>query len=628
MFRIKLLRNLLILSLAIALFFPGYEYLFVHPAYNELLTKETENEAVRYASYMVRTLGLEDQFLTKDRLPDQLQEMLRPVSRDNRLLNLRIFSAQGEMIFSTLAEEIGTRNKNSYFREVVAAGQVYSKVVKKNQSTAEGAITEIDVVETYVPFMAGGDFGGAMEVYSDITASVSRVKQLSLHSMVTTLLMSLGFLLAIFIALYRAHLSLLERDRAEKALRVANEVLEQRVADRTSDLFIANKKLTGQIVERTETQVALKQALEDIRVDREKLDGILSSVPDGVVVTDGELHVLHMNAAAESILETSLEKALGRSLGEFCQDFNFIRNVDQHLNANYGSEMFDFEVPATDPGASRIYQVRMSRLVSDESKSPGVILLFRDVSRERDVERMKSAFLGMAAHELNTPLTTIIGYSELLTAKETAGNFDDRQQKDYLQLIHDKAMALSGLVDDLLDVSRIESGRPLNLNYREFSFPAMARDVVASYRKQYSQHQIETVLPKDAPPFCADQSRLEQVVEHLISNAIKYSPNGGTVRVDLRLLGNRYELCVTDEGIGMNEEQLAHIYDRFYRADASDTAVQGVGLGMSIVRHIVLAHHGEIHIESRLGSGTKVCITLPMAPPAADDTARQTHSPE
>ncbi len=518
MLRIKLLRNLLILSLVIAVFFPGYEYLFVHPAYNDLLTKETENEAVRYASYMVRTLGLEDQFLTKDRLPDQLQEKLRPVSRDNRLLKLRIFSTQGEVIFSTLAEEVGTLNKSSYFRELVAVGQVYSKIVKKHQSTAEGAITEIDVVETYVPFMAGGNFGGAMEVYYDITASVSRVKQLSLHSMGTTLLMSLGFLLAIFVALYRAHMSLQERDKAEEALRVANAVLEQRVADRTCELSIANKQLTDQIVERTEAQAALGQALEGIRGDREKLDGILSSVPDGVVVTDGEMHVLHMNAAAESILETSLDKALGRSLGQFSQDVDFIKKVNQHLNANYGSEIFDFEAPATDLGASHIYQVRMSRLVSDESKSPGVILLFRDVSKERDVERMKSAFLGMAAHELNTPLTTIIGFSELLTAQETAGKFDDRQIKDYLRLIHDKAMALSGLVDDLLDVSRIESGRPLSLNYREFSFPAMARDVVAAYRDQYSQHRIEMVLPEDAPPLCADQSRLEQVVEHLISN--------------------------------------------------------------------------------------------------------------
>jgi signal transduction histidine kinase len=135
-------------------------------------------------------------------------------------------------------------------------------------------------------------------------------------------------------------------------------------------------------------------------------------------------------------------------------------------------------------------------------------------------------------------------------------------------------------------------------------------------------------LPEDAPPLCADQSRLEQVVEHLISNAIKYSPKGGTVRVGLRLLDDRFELCVTDEGIGMNEEQLAHIYDRFYRADASDTAVQGVGLGMSIVRHIVLAHHGDIHIESQLGNGTRVCITLPITPPAADDTARQPHTHE
>ena len=615
MLRIKLLRNLLILSLAITIFLPGHEYLVVHPAYKDLLTTETESVAVRYASYMVRTIGLENQYLTKERLPEGVEERLQPASRDTQLVKLRIFSSQGEIIFSTQQEEIGDINEKDYFREVVAKGQVYSKVVQKDRKTAEGAVAQIDIVETYVPFMADEAFGGAIEVYYDVTGSVAKINDLSFHSMANTLALSLFFLLAISIALYRAYVIFLEREAAEEALRLANEELEGRVDERTRELSDANEQLTRQVAERAQAQIALGQALEEIKVDREKLGGILNSVPDGVVVTDGDLNVQHMNVAAEGILDIPLEQVLGQSVGALSDEVDFVKKVGQRLNVAHGSRSFDFELAGIDTRNLRVYQVRISQLVSDEAESPGIVLLLRDITREREVERMKSAFLGMAAHELNTPLTTIIGYSELLTSKETAGKFDTIQQKDFLLLIHSKALALGGLIDDLLDVSRVESGRPLTLCYQEFMFDAMIRTAVASHREEHSLHPFKVALPDETSSLCADQSRLKQVVDHLISNAIKYSPGGGCIRVTLTSHDGNYELSVEDEGIGMNEEQLAHIFDRFYRADSSDTAVQGVGLGMSIVRNIVLAHQGNIQIDSQVESGTRVCITLPMIPP-------------
>jgi hypothetical protein len=184
MLRIKLLRNLFFLSLAITILLPGYEYLVLHPSYKNLLTEETENEAVRYASYMVRTLGLENQSLIKDRLPEALDESLQPVKRDKQLLKLRIFSSLGEIIFSTKADEIGTLNEKTYFRAIVAKGQVYSKVVQKDRKTADGVTTKIDIVETYVPFMVNDSFGGAIEVYYVhfyVSVAVSGVHGCYLH---------------------------------------------------------------------------------------------------------------------------------------------------------------------------------------------------------------------------------------------------------------------------------------------------------------------------------------------------------------------------------------------------------------------------------------------------------------
>lgn len=626
MLRFKMLRNLLFLSLALAILMPVCQALLVYPAYNKLHTRETEREATRYARYMVRVLGLENQSLTKGTLPEGLAESLLPAQNDKRLVKLRIFSAQGVVIFSTQAEEIGNVNNNSYFKQIVAKGRVYSKVVQKDRTTAEGVVTRLDVVETYVPFMADDDFGGAFEVYSDITENVREIESLSRKAIFSTVIMSLGFLLAIFIALYRAYVSFQERERAERALHLANEELEQRVEERTRELSEANRQLTGEISERTQAQAALGLALEESRADREKLDGILRSVPDGVVVTDGELKVMHMNSAAESIFHKSLDQVLGQAVGILSTDVDLQGEVGQRLNNNaLASVTFDFGVSRADSHRDLVYQGRVSQFLSETTDAPGVILLLRDITRERDVERMKSSFLGMATHELNTPLTTIIGYSELLTAQETAGSFDAEQQKTYLHLIHDKALALGGLVDDLLDISRVESGRPLSLSYEEFHLDELIRRVATPACDKDESHPVAIDFPDLPVKIFADQLRLEQIVTHLISNAVKYSPGGGRIRITLQQSDTNCTLSVEDEGIGMNKEQLSHIFDRFYRADSSDTAVQGVGLGMSIVRNIVLAHHGDIHVESQIGGGTTVTISLPKNPVA--DTSEQGGTP-
>ena len=618
MLRIPFLRNLLLLVLLVAACLPLYTLLVLHPAYREQLIRETEEESVRYANFLIRSLRLDGVRIERGQLPAAIIEQSQMIKDDPHLIKLRFFAPGGEIVFSTEAVEIGNINTHDYFHTTVAKGRVFSKVVEKDKQTADGVLTKIDVVETYVPFMVGARFDGAIEVYSDISSGMANIKTLTLRTTLILALISCGFLAAMLMALHKAKVAIEERQQAEDALRQINEELEERVAKRTLELSAANEQLTGEIAERTQAQISLSQALEDSRRDREKLNGILRSVGDGLVVTDHQLMVLHMNAAAEELLKLPLEKALGQPLDRLGAVANLPGKVRELLAGAQVSPIFDFELPGDDPKQPRVYEARFSRLDSDRDAT-GVVLLIHDVTRERELERLKNAFLGMAAHELNTPLAAILGFSELLTSEHAAVQLSLQQREEYLKLIHTKALELSRLIDDLLDISRVEAGQPLLLDYESVRLDDIVREVLHPYQQKSPRHRFELHLTTAQTQITVDPWRIRQVINNLVSNAVKYSPQGGVIKVVVESGDGHCRIIVADEGIGMTPEQVEHIFDRFYRADSSNTAVQGVGLGMSIVRHIIQAHHGEIRVESCLGRGTTVSVDLPQRPPARRD---------
>ncbi len=615
MLRIPFLRNLLLAVVAMALCMPLYTLLVLHPAYHEQLVRYTEEESVRFANQLLRSSGLDGIKLRREKLPALVLTQIETARRDYQLTKLRFFSAEGEIIFSTDSAEVGEINSKDYFRNIVSKGQVYSKVVSKDKTTADGIVTRVDLVETYVPFLVDGYFSGAIEVYSDITGRVESINALTLHTTLLLLLVSGLFLGALLLALHKAKVALQERQRAESALQLINEQLEVRVAERTAELSEANAQLTSEVAERTMAQLALSQALEESRREREKLDGILQSVSDGMVVTDSEQRILHMNPAAEKLIGVSFNKMLGHSLSRLVGGANLPVRYREMLTTGRDVEPFDFEVPGKDPKNPLVYQCRISVMESDLNR-PGMVLTIQDVTRERELDRMKNAFLGMAAHELNTPLAAILGFTEMLIAPELEVQLNGEQRQEALALVHGKALELSRLIDDLLEISRVEAGQPLVLDYEDVDLGELLHEVLTPSREKSTRHTFEVHIPTSGVKIAADRGRLRQILNNLLSNAVKYSPQGGLIKVSIEAAeGERCRLTVADQGIGMTEEQVAHIFDRFYRVDASNTAVKGVGLGMSIVRNIVLAHGGDIQVESRLGVGTTMRVSLPLREP-------------
>lgn len=238
------------------------------------------------------------------------------------------------------------------------------------------------------------------------------------------------------------------------------------------------------------------------------------------------------------------------------------------------------------------------------------VVVLTDLTRERDIDRMKSEFIATAAHELNTPLTTIAGFTEILLNEN---DFSQEQQKEYLAIVHKKTQVLERIVDDLLNIGRVESGRMIHLELN----PCLVREVIAStvvsYQKEFPGRKIELNWPEaDDLTLAVDAAKLGQVMENLLSNAVKYSPENGAIHVETLVGGGKLKVSVRDEGIGMTPEQIERIFERFYRVDLSNTAVPGMGLGMAIVKNIIDAHGGKIWVESELGKGAIASFTLPF----------------
>jgi signal transduction histidine kinase len=341
---------------------------------------------------------------------------------------------------------------------------------------------------------------------------------------------------------------------------------------------------------------------------RLRVDSILNSVTDVLIAVDARDRVLLLSQAAEEFLGIPLKKARFRPVQKVVGDPVLRRRLLAALEQKEGGARFDVELPGTGGAAGRILEGRTSLVRRQGGAAVGTIIIMHDVTSERRIDRMKSEFISTAAHELRTPLSSIIGYSELLLSQ--SGNLDEEERKS-LDYINRKAWNLSKIVDELLDVSRIESGHALPLEKTSCDLNALLRQAVDTAGKLTGKHRFDLQVAEVPALLAVDVGKIEQVLENILGNAVKFSPQGGVIRVTGRDQADEYRITVEDEGIGMTQEQVGKVFDKFYRADTSNTAVEGTGLGMSIVRHIVDAHGGHVEIESQKGRGTRVVVGLP-----------------
>jgi PAS domain S-box-containing protein len=353
--------------------------------------------------------------------------------------------------------------------------------------------------------------------------------------------------------------------------------------------------------------VDLERAVAEASESRDKIDAILYSVADGLIVTDIENKVVLMNPAAEHILGFKLEEMLGQEIGVGIKDDRLRQIVRGTLNQYISGYETDIEFEYPRDQQVKIMRAHTSLVDDRQGHRLGTVTILQDVTAIREVDRMKTEFITTAAHEFRTPLTSIQGFSEILLVRD----LQKSRQKRYLTMIHQQATHLAEIVEDLLDVARLEARKGMAVQLKTVNLDEVIQEVLLPFIETEPERKIVVQGVKPLSNIKGDPFRLAQVSKNLISNAIKYSPAGSPVTITGRETANFVEITIRDEGIGMTRDQQKHLFEKFYRADASNTSIGGTGLGLNICKLIVELHDGKIWLESEYGRGSTVYVRLP-----------------
>ena len=363
------------------------------------------------------------------------------------------------------------------------------------------------------------------------------------------------------------------------------------------------------------------QLYQYVSHERQRLAAILDNSADGIMILDAQQRILRFNKALGRMLGWSPTDVIGH-FHDMVVHWDHIeqgRSLDKALESGWPrqrgadapQDTLYVEGDLTRPDGTRIsVGITYAALLDESGVLRNIIANVRDITHFRQAEEMKSTFISVISHELKTPVALIKGYAGTLRREDA--RWDAKTIQQSLAVIEEEADRLTELIENLLAASKLQADGMQLTNITDVNLAAVAVRSVERFQTQTKKHKLVVSFPPDFPTVQGDETRLRQVIDNLVGNAIKYAPQGGEVRISGKFDEHSVTLSVKDQGVGVPLDEQERIFERFYRVDGALTRkTQGTGLGLFLARAVIEAHHGKIWVESQPGKGATFSFTLP-----------------
>lgn len=383
-----------------------------------------------------------------------------------------------------------------------------------------------------------------------------------------------------------------------------NQEIEISSRDEIGELAVEFNNMTKRL------SIYDKSNVKNIIMERNKSLAIVKSIEDPIIVTDNDYRIILVNKSAESVFSISEKNALGRHFLESISNNDIFNEIKGSMN-KWSDEDKNKIITIKDNDKLHYYAMGVTSISGNDDEIYGTVAVLQDVTGLKEIEQMKSYFVSTVSHELRTPLTSIIMGTELLL-DNTAGELST-EQREVVNAVDEESKQLMALVNDLLDLSKIEAGKD-QMKYENISIGVIIDYAVRSINEIAEDRgiKISSCIFKDIPSINADYTKVMSIITNLLANALKFTKQGDEIKITAELDNGFVRVCVSDTGIGIPKEYHNKIFDKFAQVQQSSYNTGGTGLGLSIAKEYVNKHGGEIWVESEEGRGSSFIFTLPV----------------
>lgn len=409
-----------------------------------------------------------------------------------------------------------------------------------------------------------------------------------------------------FIMLLAFYLAARQSAKIDELTRVAEEISQGNFARRIPEGNSLGLKKMAEAINQMARSSA--KSVTDITSDRNRLAMVFTCMVEGVIDVDLEQNILHINEAAARLLSVNEKACLGKPLWQEIRNQEIINALDEAIKTN---AVIKTQIQLMQPSGNFIVDVYAATLNDDEGQPSGAVLVLHDITDLKNLERVRTDFVANASHELKTPITAIRGISETLLGDE---DIERDTLKHFIERVHAQSLRLSQLVGDLMTISRLENSQDED-DFTKINFADVVRQAVkiAQQTAEEKGHQLLTEFADQDLVLYGDRQNLSQLVDNLLDNALKYTPEKGVITVKLHREVDEAVLDVIDTGIGLSPQYQDRIFERFYRVDkVRSQSLGGTGLGLSIVKNIAEKHGGSVSVKSRIGQGSTFTCRIPL----------------